>query len=392
MCPFSSNGSSFELTNGDFKGFHIFRTSPCASNEKQMPQVDCQDTLSWRWTLYLAADSNSAGTTMKQRRKMLIAFGLAALAAPLLPFAQQPVKVYRIGWLVGGPSSVDRDFSFLADMKKSLSDLGYNEGKNIAFDLRFSEGKSERLADLAVELVALKPDVIISGATPGTRAVKQVTTTIPIVMVGVSDPVGAGFVASLAHPGGNITGVANLGLDTAAKPLELLHTVVPKASRVALLVPDNPAIPAIVNAIREAAQGLRITVLPKTVRASDEIESAFASMVKEKAEALVVVADTVTMVNRQRIAELAAANRLPAIYQYSVQVEAGGLLSYGPNPRNLEKILAGYIDKIFKGAKPGDLPVQQPTEFELAINMGTAKALGITFPPEILLRADRVIQ
>jgi len=329
---------------------------------------------------------------MKLRRKVLIAFGLAALATPLALFAQQPVKVYRIGWLVGGPSSVDRDFSFLADMKKSLSDLGYNEGKNIAFDLRFSEGKSERLADLAVELVALKPDVIISGATPGTRAVKQVTTTIPIVMVGVSDPVGAGFVATLAHPGGNITGVANLGLDTAAKPLELLHTVVPKASRVALLVPDNPAIPAIVNAIREAAQGLRITVLPKTVRASDEIESAFASMVKEKAEALVVVADTVTMVNRQRIAELAAANRLPAIYQYSVQVEAGGLLSYGPNPRDLEKILASYIDKIFKGAKPGDLPVQQPTEFELAINMGTAKALGITFPPEILLRADRVIQ
>jgi len=329
---------------------------------------------------------------MKLRRKVLIAFGLAALATPLALFAQQPVKVYRIGWLVGGPSSVDRDFSFLADMKKSLSDLGYNEGKNIAFDLRFSEGKSERLADLAVELVALKPDVIISGATPGTRAVQQVTTTIPIVMVGVSDPVGAGFVATLAHPGGNITGVANLGLDTAAKPLELLHTVVPKASRVALLVPDNPAIPAIVNAIREAAQGLRITVLPKTVRASDEIESAFASMVKEKAEALVVVADTVTMVNRQRIAELAAANRLPAIYQYSVQVEAGGLLSYGPNPRDLEKILASYIDKIFKGAKPGDLPVQQPTEFELAINMGTAKALGITFPPEILLRADRVIQ
>jgi putative ABC transport system substrate-binding protein len=322
---------------------------------------------------------------------VLIAFGLAALATPLVPFAQQPVKVYRVGLLMGGPSSVDRDFSFVADMKKSLSDLGYNEGKNIAFDLRFSEGKSERLADLAAELVALKPDVIISGATPGTRAAKQATTRIPIIMVGVSDPVGAGFVASLAHPGGNITGVANLGLDTAAKPLELLHTVVPKASRVALLLPDNPAIPAIVNAIREAAQGLRITMLPTTVRASDEIESAFASMAKEKAEALVVIADTVTMVNRQRIAELAAANRLPAIYQYSVQVEAGGLLSYGPNPRNLEKILAGYIDKIFKGAKPGDLPVQQPTEFELAINMGTAKALGIAFPPEILLRADKVI-
>jgi putative ABC transport system substrate-binding protein len=328
---------------------------------------------------------------MKLRRKVLIAFGLAALATPLAPLAQ-PVKVYHVGWLSVGPSSVDRDFSFLTDMKKSLSDLGYYEGKNLVFDVRFSEAKSDRLADAAAELVALKPDVIISGATPGTRAVKQATGTIPTIMVGVSDPVGAGFAASLAHPGGNITGVANLGLDTAGKPLELLHTVIPKASRVALLVPDNPAIPAIVNAIREAAQGMRITVLPMTVATADEIETAFASMVKEKADALFVVADSVTMVNRKRIAELAARNKLPAIYQYSVQVEAGGLLSYGPNPRDLEKILAGYIDKIFKGAKPGDLPVQQPTEFELTINMGTAKALGVIFPPEILLRADKVIQ
>jgi putative ABC transport system substrate-binding protein len=328
---------------------------------------------------------------MNLRRKMLIAFVLGALASPLMIFAQQTAKIYRVGFLMGGPSAIDPDFTFVGDMKRSLSDLGYTEGKNIAFDLRYSEGKPERLAGLAIELAALRPDVIISGATPGTRAVKQATATIPIVMVGVSDPVGAGFVASLAHPGGNITGVANLGLDMAAKPLELLRTVVPKASRVALLLPDNPAISAIVSAIREAAPGLRMTVLPMTVRTPDEIESAFASMAKEKAEALVVIADTVTMLNRQRIAELAARNKLPAIYQYSVQVEAGGLLSYGPNPRNLEKILAGYIDKIFKGAKPGDLPVQQPSEFELVINMGTAKALGITFPPEILLRADRVI-
>ena len=329
---------------------------------------------------------------MNLRRKVLIAFGVGALAAPLMPFAQQPVKVYRVGWLVGGPSSVDPDFSFVADMKKSLSDLGYSEGKNIVFDIRYSEGKSERLAGLAAELVALKPDVIISGATPGTRAAKQAARTIPIIMVGVSDPVGAGFVASLARPGGNITGVANLGLDMAAKPLELLHAIVPKASRIAVLVPDNPAIPAIVNAIREAAQRIRITVLPMTVTTADEIENAFASMVKEKVEALVVIADTVTMVNRQRIAELAAENKLPAIYQYSVQVEAGGLFSYGPNSRNLEKVVASYIDKILKGVKPGDLPVQQPTEFELVINMRTAKALGVTFPSEILIRADRVIQ
>ena len=197
---------------------------------------------------------------------------------------------------------------------------------------------------------------------------------------------------SPAHPGGNITGVANLGLDMAAKPLELLHTVVPKATRIAVLAPDNPAIPAIVKVIQEAARSLRLSVLPMTVTTPDEIENAFASMVKEKAEALVVIADTVTMVNRKRIAELAAETKLPAIYQYLAQVEAGGLFSYGPNPRDLEKLVASYIDKILKGAKPGDLPVQQPTEFELVINMRTAKALGITFPSEILIRADKVIQ
>ena len=329
---------------------------------------------------------------MNLRRNLLIAFGASAVAAPLASFAQRPVKVYRVGWLIGGSPSDNRDFTFIEDMKKSLSDLGYREGKNIVFDLRYAERKPDRLAALAAELVALKPDVVISGATPGTRAAQQATGTVPIVMVGVSDPVGAGFVASLARPGGNITGVANLGLDLAAKPLELLHTVVPQATRIAVLVPDNPAIPAIVKAIQEAARSLRLTVLPTTVTTPDEIESAFASMVKEKAEALIVVADTVTMLNRKRIAELAAETKLPAIYQYLAQVEAGGLFSYGPNPRDLEKVVASYIDKILKGAKPGDLPVQQPTEFELVVNMKAAKALGIAFPPEILLRADKVIQ
>jgi len=210
-------------------------------------------------------------------------------------------------------------------------------------------------------------------------------------MIGVSDPVGAGFVASLAHPGGNITGVANMGLDMAAKPLELLHAVVPTATRIAVLRSDNPAITAIIGKIQEAAKGLGLTVTPITVKTVDEIESAFSSMTKGKAEALIVIADSVTMVNRVRIAELAAEAKLPAIYQYLAQVEAGGLFSYGPNPHDLDKVVAGYIDKILKGAKPGDLPVQQPTEFELAINMKAAKALGIKFPPEILLRADKVI-
>jgi putative ABC transport system substrate-binding protein len=329
---------------------------------------------------------------MNLRRNLLIAFGASALSASLASFAQQAVKAFRVGWLVSGSPSTNRDFTFIDDVKTRLSNLGYTEGKNIVFDFRYAEGKPERLAGLAAELVALKPDVIISGATPGTRAAKQATATIPIVMIGISDPVGAGFVASLARPGGNITGVANMGLDTAAKPLELLHVVVPKAIRIAVLAPDNPAVPAIVKKISEAARGLGLIVVPTTVTSPAEIENAFATMMKEKAEALVVIADTVTMVNRQRVAELAAAAKLPAIYQYSAQVEAGGLFSYGPNSADLDKLVASYVDKILKGAKAGDLPVQQPTEFELVINMKTAKALAITFPPEILLRADKKIE
>jgi putative tryptophan/tyrosine transport system substrate-binding protein len=330
------------------------------------------------------------GRRHMNRRMLLIAFGVGALAAPLGPLAQQPLKPNRVAWLSNGSLSGNQEF--IDDLKTALRDLGYREGKNIVFDFRYAEGKPERLPGLATEIVALKPDVVVTGATPGTRAAKEATATIPIVMIGVSDPIGAGFVASLAHPGGNITGVANLGLDMAAKPLELLHTVVPKATRIAVLLPDNPSIPAILRGIQEAARGLGLTLLPITVSTPDEIEGAFASMSKEKAEALIVVADTVTMLNRKRIAELAAGAKLPAIYQYLAQVEAGGLFSYGPNPRNLHKIVASYIDKILKGANPADLPVQQPTEFELVVNMKTAKALGITFPPEILLRADKVVE
>ena len=318
----------------------------------------------------------------------IVAGGL--LAAPLASFAQQLVKVHRVAWLQTGPLGSAQEF--IDDTKKALRDLGYIEGKTIVFEFRSAEGKPERLPGASAELVALTPDVIVAGATPGTRAAQQATATIPIVMIGVADPVGARFVASLARPGGNITGVANLGLDMAAKPLEMLHSVVPKATRIAVLAPDNPAIPALVNSIVEAAKSLGLTVLPTTVTSLEEIEKEFASMAKQKAQALVVISDRITFVHRKRIADLAAETKLPAIYQYAEQVEAGGLLSYGPNPRNLHRIVAGYIDKILKGAKPADLPVQQPTEFELAINKKTAKALGITFPPEILLRANTVIE
>jgi putative ABC transport system substrate-binding protein len=310
--------------------------------------------------------------------------------ASVATFAQQPVRVYRVGWLQTGPLGSDQEF--VDDVKTTLRDLGYIAGKSVVIEFRSAEGDPEKLPGAAAALVALKPDLIVAGATPGTRAAKSATSTIPIVMIGVSDPVGAGFAASLSRPGSNVTGVANLGLDTAAKSIEMLHSIVPKVTRIAVLATANPAIPAMIAKIAEEAKKLGVTTLPITVSSLDDIEKAFVSMVKERAQALVVIADTVTMIHRKRIAQLAAEHKLPAIYQYAVQVEAGGLVSYGPNPRILPRLVAGYIDKILKGTKPGDLPIQQPTEFELAINKKTARALGITFPPEILLRADTVVE
>ena len=327
---------------------------------------------------------------MNLRRKLLIAFGAGAVASPFATLAQQLTRTYRVGWL--GTGSPSGDVEFIDDVKNTLRDMGYRDGKSVVFERRAADFRLERLAGLATELVALKPDVIVAGASSGTRAAKQATATIPIVMLNVADPVGAGFVASLAHPGGNITGVASLGLDMAAKPLELLHTVVPKATRIAVLATLNPSHPAITNEIAIAGKALGLTVLPTTAASLEDIERAFASMAKERAQALVVVSDSLTISNRKRIAELAAESKLPAIYSFSEQVEAGGLLSYGPNPRNLHKVIARYIDKILKGAKPGDLPVEQPAEFELVINLKAAKALGITFPQEILLRADQTIR
>jgi putative tryptophan/tyrosine transport system substrate-binding protein len=324
------------------------------------------------------------------RNLLLIALTACAFVVPLTSFGQPSTKVFRVGWLQAGPLGSDQEF--VDDIRTALRNLGYVEGKNIVFVFRSADGKSERLQRAAAELVALNPDVIISGATPGTRAAKEATSTIPIVMIGVSDPVGAGFVATLSRPLGNVTGVANLGLDTAGKVLDVLHSVVPMATRIAVLAPDNPAVPRLIDKMSDAAKGLGVTLLPTTVSSLAEIESAFASMVKERAQALAVIADRITFIHRKRISELAAEARLPAIYQYAEQVEAGGLMSYGPNPRNLHQVVAGYIDRILKGAKPADLPVQQPTEFELALNMKTAETLGVKFPPEVLLRADKVIK
>ena len=316
--------------------------------------------------------------------------GAAMVGAPLASFSQKLAKVYRIAWLINGPDGSEKEF--IDDTRKVLRDLGYIEGTNIVFEFRHTGGNTARLPLVAAELVALRPDLIISGATPGTRAAQQATATIPILMIGVADPVGAAFAANLARPGGNITGFANLGLDLAAKPLEMLRTVVPQVTRVAVLASDNPAGLAVVNKLTDVAKGMQVAVFQFVVRSLEEITKAFASMANAKVQGLIVLTDGVTYRNRKEIADLAAEFRLPAVYQYAQHVEAGGLMSYGVDPRNLNRDVANYIDRILKGARPGDLPIQQPSQFQTAINKKTAKALGITFPQEILLRASVVIE
>ena len=326
---------------------------------------------------------------MNIRRRRLIALGSAVLLLPCV-VAAQPTRVYRVGWL--GQGSLATNAEFIDGVKKVLRVRGYIEGKNLAFEYRWAEGKSERFPSAAAELVALKPDVIVSGSTPGTSAIKRATATIPTIMFGVADPVGAGFAASLARPGGNITGQSNMARDMGAKNLELLHGLVPQAKRISVLMSDNPSHPVLLNEIRAAATALGLTILPVVARSTSDFDRVFSEMRTAKSKALIVIADALFILNQKEIAERANQSRLPAIYSYSNQVKAGGLISYGPNPRNIDEIVAGYIDKILQGAKPGDLPIQQPTEFELAINLKTAKALGITIPQDILLRANEVIE
>jgi putative tryptophan/tyrosine transport system substrate-binding protein len=321
---------------------------------------------------------------------VVLAVGL--VLAPIAGEAQQ-VKVYRVGVLnqdspraPGSPPGI---------LTRALRDLGYIEGKNIVLDRRWAEGKNERYSSLATELVALKPDVIVADTTPAVIAAKRATATIPIVMVLASDPVGSGFVESLAHPGGNVTGVTSLETELHVKSVELLHAVVPKATRVAVLMSDNPVHPSQLKAIQDAARGFGLTVLPTMVRSSDDFEEAFRSMAKQKAGALIVLGGSPFNSARgalDKLLKLAAKAKLPAIYRSRNEVEAGGLLSYAANNAKNWSLAATYVDKILKGAKPADLPVQQPTEFELAINLKTAKALGLTIPQSILLRADQVIE
>ncbi len=330
-------------------------------------------------------------------RRTFVVSAIAILAAPLVGEAQQAAKIPRIGFLalnLAAGSHVPEAF------RQGLRDLGYVEGRNVVIEHRDAEGKPERFPALAAELVALKVDVIVtSGGTAAALAAKQATTTLPIVFASVGDPVGEGLVSSLARPGGNVTGLSVVVPELVGKSLELLKQAVPGVSRVAILLkpdsmPDRARKERLETAeVAARALGVRLQVVE--ARGPENFDRAFSDMTRARTDALdalFVLGTPVFTFERRRLVNLVAKNRLPAVYSWREFVEVGGLMSYGPDLGDLSRRAATYVDKILKGAKPGDLPVEQPTKFELVINMRTAKALGLTIPQSLLLRADEVIE
>jgi putative tryptophan/tyrosine transport system substrate-binding protein len=308
--------------------------------------------------------------------------------------AQQPKKVHRIGYLsLGNPAS---ESARSEEIRLALRELGYSEGQNIAIEYRYAEGNNDRSPELAIELVRLKVDIIVvvGGAGP-VRAVKNATKTIPIVMAGAgSDPVEAGLIESLARPGGNVTGITNLDRQLGGKRLELLKEAVPKLARVAVLYEsaNSSSVLEVKEVLPAAARALKLTPQPLEVRGADDFERVFAAMGKQRSDGLYVLGSPLMRPNAKRIAGLALKSRLPSIYVIKEFVNAGGLMYYGADEAESNRRVAGYVDKILKGAKPADLPVQQPTEFELVINLKTAKQIGLTIPQSMLYRADKVIR
>ncbi len=327
------------------------------------------------------------------RQTLIIAVLILAIAAAAPPVdAQQPPKAAKIGVL--NPSTPAATAHFLEAFRQGLRELGYVEGKTFVLEPRYSEARAERLRDLARELVSLKVDVILTSTDVAIAAVKQQTQTIPIVMANSNDPVGTGFVASLARPGGNVTGLSAISPELSGKRLELLREAVPRLSRVAFIW--NPDIRGAVLDYKEtegAARSLRLELQSVEVLRAEDLDPAFSTVTKQRAQALIVqTPNPVLFTNRHQIVSLAQRNRLPSMYASRDYVDAGGLMSYGPNVADLYRRAATFVDKILRGAKPADLPVEQPTRFELVINMKTAKALGLTIPQSILIRADQVIQ
>ncbi len=330
---------------------------------------------------------------MITRRMFLAAIGGSLLAAPLAAEAQPAAKVWRIGFLTSGFREGAGADIRLAPFSRGLRDLGYVEGRNVIVEVRYAEGRVERFPALAAELVNLKVDVLVATSTPGALAGKQTTSTIPIVMAAVGEPVEVKLVDSLAHPGGNITGLSISAPQLAAKRLDLLKQTLPKLSRVTVLWnSSNQGMQARFQETQSGAQLLGVSIHSVPIQSPDDFGLVFGAMMKDRPESLLVLADTVTVANRQRAIEFAARNRVPAIYEVRAFVDDGGLMSYGIDMADHYRRAAIYVDKILKGAKPADLPIEQPTKFELIVNLKTAKALGLTIPQSLLLRADQVIE
>ena len=328
---------------------------------------------------------------MNGRRRLLMGLGAAPLIGPLVTHAQQAAKVHRIGYL--SHTSQANDASWLRAFEQGLRDLGYLEGKNIVIERRHTAGESQKLAEVAAELVRLHPDVIVTFG--GVQAIKKLSATIPIVMTVHADPVREGVIASLARPGGQVTGLSDQHGDLAPKRLELLKEVAPSITRVGVLF--NPSAPVAglgqLKDLLEAAPKLGLELAQFPVKSAEDIDRAFAAANKERIGGITLIGDAVVLgLNRARIVDLALKQRLPAIATGRQWVERGLLMSYGTDFHDLWRRSATYVDKILKGARPADLPVEQPTKFELVVNMKTAKALGITIPQTILVRADRVIE
>ncbi len=322
----------------------------------------------------------------------VLALGLSLAPSPshAQVGAKQPTKVYRIGQLTPGHQSPSWEA-----FRQGLRDLGYVEGQNLVIEYRNAERNLERLPDLAAELVRLQVDVIVAGGASAIRAAQHATRTIPIVMAGTSDAVAAGFVASLARPGGNITGLSDLSVELPGKRLELLKEAVPQSTRIAVLTSspaNNPYYETRMNSLTVAARALGLHLQVVELHRTDELDSAFAAMTREGADALIVLDYELLLGLYGRVADLAAKSRLPAMYSWRELVVTGGLMSYGPSQTDAHRRAATYVDKILRGAKPADLPVEQSTKFELVINLKTAKALDITIPPHLLMLADEVIR
>ena len=329
---------------------------------------------------------------MTTRRELLIASG-ASVLAPSTAFAQTPGKVWRVGFLSHRHMDlIDSDYAY-GPFTQGLRELGYVLGKNLVIEWRSAEGDSGRLPELAAQLVRLKPDALVAVGTPASVAAKKATVTLPIVSINVGDPVGIGLVKSLARPGGNITGFSLMTAEIRPKQLEILREMLPKVSRMALMV--NPANASNIvgsKKIQAAAQKAGVTMQIVEAGTPQEIANGFVAMARQNAQALLLPREALFIQQRGQILELAAKQRLPSISGYSEYAEAGGLMSYGPKLRENYQRAATYVDKILKGANPGELPVEQPTTFELIVNLKTAKALGIKVPQTILIQATRVIE